>query len=124
MRGLTLISNDFRIEPELTAKVLRLGPELRLYEVPISYYGRSYAEGKKITWRDGFGAVGALVPLPLRRIGIASGRMATIRFSATTTATPEQFIAAVTDFGPGRSELFGNTDDSRARRARLGPDLG
>ena len=38
-----------------------LGPDIRLYEVPISYYGRSYAEGKKITWRDGFGAVGALV---------------------------------------------------------------
>ena len=60
VRGLTLVSNDFRIEPELTAKILRIGPELRLYEVPISYYGRSYAEGKKITWRDGFGAVGAL----------------------------------------------------------------
>ena len=56
-----LISDDFRIEPELTAKVLRLGPGIRLYEVPISYYGRSYAEGKKITWRDGFGAVGALL---------------------------------------------------------------
>jgi glycosyltransferase involved in cell wall biosynthesis len=61
VRDLTLISDDFRIEPELTAKVLRLGPGIRLYEVPISYYGRSYAEGKKITWRDGFGAVGALV---------------------------------------------------------------
>jgi glycosyltransferase involved in cell wall biosynthesis len=61
VRGLDLISDDFRIEPELTAKVLRLGPGIRLYEVPISYYGRSYAEGKKITWRDGFGAVGALV---------------------------------------------------------------
>jgi glycosyltransferase involved in cell wall biosynthesis len=61
VRGLTLISDDFRIEPELTAKVLRLGPGIRLYEVPISYYGRSYAEGKKITWRDGFGAVGALI---------------------------------------------------------------
>ena len=60
VRGLKLISNDFRIEPELTAKILRSGPELRLYEVPISYYGRSYAEGKKITWRDGFGAVAAL----------------------------------------------------------------
>ena len=55
------VSDDFRIEPELTAKVLRLGPGIRLYEVPISYYGRSYAEGKKITWRDGFGAVGALL---------------------------------------------------------------
>ena len=61
VRGLDLISDDFRIEPELTAKVLRLGPDIRLYEVPISYYGRSYAEGKKITWRDGFGAVGALL---------------------------------------------------------------
>jgi glycosyltransferase involved in cell wall biosynthesis len=61
VRGLDLVSDDFRIEPELTAKILRMGPSLRLYEVPISYYGRSYAEGKKITWRDGFGAVGALL---------------------------------------------------------------
>jgi glycosyltransferase involved in cell wall biosynthesis len=61
VRDLDLISDDFRIEPELTAKVLRLRPDIRLYEVPISYYGRSYEEGKKITWRDGFGAVGALV---------------------------------------------------------------
>ncbi|MDA0135949.1 glycosyltransferase family 2 protein [Solirubrobacter deserti] len=60
VRGLKLVSNDFQIEPELTAKILRIGPELRLYEVPISYYGRSYAEGKKITWKDGFGAVAAL----------------------------------------------------------------
>ena len=61
VRGLHLVSDDFRIEPELTAKVLRLGHGIRLYEVPISYYGRSYAEGKKITWKDGFGAVGALL---------------------------------------------------------------
>jgi glycosyltransferase involved in cell wall biosynthesis len=61
VRGLELVSDDFRIEPELTAKILRIGPSLRLYEVPISYYGRSYAEGKKITWRDGFGAVEALL---------------------------------------------------------------
>ena len=61
VRGLTLVSDDFRIEPELTAKVLRLGHGIRLYEVPISYYGRSYAEGKKITWKDGFGAVQALL---------------------------------------------------------------
>ena len=61
VRDLDLISDDFRIEPELTAKVLRLRPGIRLYEVPISYYGRTYAEGKKITWRDGLLAVGALV---------------------------------------------------------------
>jgi glycosyltransferase involved in cell wall biosynthesis len=60
VRDLTLVSNDFRIEPELTAKVLRLKPAIRLYEVPIAYYGRSYEEGKKITWKDGFGAVQAL----------------------------------------------------------------
>jgi glycosyltransferase involved in cell wall biosynthesis len=66
VRGLDLVSDDFRIEPELTAKVLRLGHGMRLYEVPISYYGRSYAEGKKITWRDGFGAVGALLKFRFR----------------------------------------------------------
>jgi glycosyltransferase involved in cell wall biosynthesis len=67
VRGLHLVSDDFRIEPELTAKVLRLGQEMRLYEVPISYYGRSYAEGKKITWRDGFAALTALVRFRIRR---------------------------------------------------------
>jgi glycosyltransferase involved in cell wall biosynthesis len=54
-----LRENDFRIEPELTAKICRGG--FRVYEVPIAYYGRSYAEGKKITWRDGFPALFALV---------------------------------------------------------------
>ena len=49
----------YRVEPEVTARILRRGA--RLYEVPISYYGRTYAEGKKITWRDGLLAVGALV---------------------------------------------------------------
>ena len=60
LRSLTLVSDDFRIEPELAAKTLRI-PGIRLYEVPISYYGRTYAEGKKITWRDGVLAVAALV---------------------------------------------------------------
>jgi glycosyltransferase involved in cell wall biosynthesis len=54
-----LRESDFRIEPELTAKICRGG--FRIYEVPISYYGRSYAEGKKITWRDGFPALYALI---------------------------------------------------------------
>ncbi len=48
--------------------------------------------------------------------------MATIYFTTTTTATPEQFTAAVTDFGPGRSELFGNTDDSQLKVHDQGPD--
>jgi glycosyltransferase involved in cell wall biosynthesis len=60
IRGLRLVSDDFRFEPEVTAKILKV-PGIRLYEVPISYYGRTVAEGKKITWRDGIRALGALV---------------------------------------------------------------
>ncbi len=52
-------SNRFDFEPEITAKVLK--QNIRLCELPISYYGRDYEEGKKITWRDGFGAIIALL---------------------------------------------------------------
>src|SRR5579859_1463045 len=55
-----LRENDFRIEPEMTAQVLR-NPALRVYELPISYYGRTYEEGKKITWRDGLKALSTLL---------------------------------------------------------------
>ena len=60
IRGIDLVSNDFRFEPEVTAKILRV-KGLRLYEIPISYYGRSFDEGKKITWRDGFPALWTLI---------------------------------------------------------------
>jgi glycosyltransferase involved in cell wall biosynthesis len=66
VRSLELVSDDFAIEPELAAKILRQ-PAVRLYEVPISYFGRTYAEGKKITWRDGLGAVRALIRFRLER---------------------------------------------------------
>jgi glycosyltransferase involved in cell wall biosynthesis len=59
IRSIELRSDDFAFEAEVTAKILRR--KVRLYEVPISYYGRTYAEGKKITWRDGVIAVAALV---------------------------------------------------------------
>ncbi|MBV8396411.1 MAG: glycosyltransferase family 2 protein [Actinobacteria bacterium] len=59
IRTLDLTENKFGIEPEITAKVCRR--KLRIYELPISYYGRSYEEGKKITWRDGFRAVWVLL---------------------------------------------------------------
>ena len=59
LEGLTIVSNRFDFEPEITAKVLRRG--YRIYEVPISYAGREVDEGKKITWRDGFGALKALI---------------------------------------------------------------
>lgn len=55
MRGLDLESNDFRLEPEITAKVLRRG--YRIYEVPVSYIGRTYAEGKKMKPSQGFYAI-------------------------------------------------------------------
>ena len=53
-------SDDFSVEPELTAKILK-NKKLRIYEMPISYYGRSYAEGKKVNWTHGFGALWALL---------------------------------------------------------------
>ena len=55
LRRLTLESDRFGFEPEITVKVARLG--CRVYEVPIRYYGRTYEEGKKITWRDGIAAL-------------------------------------------------------------------
>jgi glycosyltransferase involved in cell wall biosynthesis len=55
LEGITITANRFDFEPEITAKVLRRGH--RIYEVPISYAGREYHEGKKITWRDGFRAL-------------------------------------------------------------------
>jgi glycosyltransferase involved in cell wall biosynthesis len=66
IRSLPLTSDDFGFEPEVTAKLLRI-PDLRLYEIPISYYGRTYAEGKKITWRDGLRAVAVLLQHRLGR---------------------------------------------------------
>ena len=56
LKGLKLQEQRFGFEPEVTAKVSRV-PGVRIYEVGISYYGRTYAEGKKIGWRDGFRAI-------------------------------------------------------------------
>ena len=64
LRSLDLRQDDFAIEPEITAKVCKR--KLRIYELPISYYGRTYDEGKKITWRDGFKAVRVLFAVRLR----------------------------------------------------------
>jgi glycosyltransferase involved in cell wall biosynthesis len=59
LKSMTLRSNRFGIEPEITAKLFKRGA--RVYEVPITYEGRDYAEGKKITWRDGFPALWTLL---------------------------------------------------------------
>jgi glycosyltransferase involved in cell wall biosynthesis len=59
IQGITLREDRFGFEPEVTAKVARGG--WRIYEVPISYYGRTYEEGKKIGWRDGVHALRCVI---------------------------------------------------------------
>ncbi len=64
LEGIELKSNRFGFEPEITAKIARKrldGKRVRIYEVPISYYGRDYAEGKKIGWKDGVAALWHIV---------------------------------------------------------------
>ena len=56
IKNITLKEKRFGFEPEVTAKISRI-PKIRIYEVGISYYGRTYAEGKKINWKDGFRAI-------------------------------------------------------------------
>jgi glycosyltransferase involved in cell wall biosynthesis len=59
LKGLDLRSDRFGIEPEITAKLFKRGA--RVYEVPITYEGRDYSEGKKISWKDGFPALWTLI---------------------------------------------------------------
>lgn len=60
VKSVTLKEQRFGFEPEVTAKVSRI-PKIRIYEVGISYYGRTYEEGKKISWKDGFRAIYAIL---------------------------------------------------------------
>lgn len=59
-KNIEIKENRFGIEPEITAKLARV-PKVRIYEVGISYYGRTYEEGKKIGWKDGFRAIWCIV---------------------------------------------------------------
>ena len=61
LRRVTLVCDRFGFEPEVTQKIAKLRPRIRVYEVGVSYHGRSYEEGKKITWKDGVKAVLAIV---------------------------------------------------------------
>jgi len=63
LRSLELEANSFELEPEITCKILKRG--IRIYEVPISYCGRDFSEGKKITWRDGIHALRSILVLKL-----------------------------------------------------------
>ena len=66
VRSFHLTSDDFRIEPELTARVLRNPEELAFLEIPISYFARTEKQGKKIGWRDGLKAIVALFVFRMR----------------------------------------------------------
>jgi len=61
LKGITITAKRFDFEPEITVKVLRSG--YQIYEVPISYFGRKFSEGKKLTWRDGVAALFTLLRL-------------------------------------------------------------
>ncbi len=57
LQKISIKCNRFGFEPEITAKIAKFKPRLRIYEVGVAYYGRSYEEGKKITWKDGIKAI-------------------------------------------------------------------
>jgi glycosyltransferase involved in cell wall biosynthesis len=65
LKKIRIVSNRFGFEPEITAKIARA--RCRMYEVGISYFGRTYAEGKKITWLDGFKAIVTIIRFGLFR---------------------------------------------------------
>jgi len=67
LRGIKIESNRFGFEPEITAKIAKMG--CRIYEIPISYWGRDYTEGKKINWKDGIAALYWILKYNLFRRG-------------------------------------------------------
>lgn len=68
IKKVKLEENRFGFEPEITAKISKI-PQIRIYEVGISYYGRTYDEGKKISWRDGFRAIYCILKYNLGKRG-------------------------------------------------------
>jgi len=67
IQKITIQENRFGFEPEITAKLAHFSPRLSIYEVAVSYYGRTYEEGKKIGWRDGVAALVAILKYNLLR---------------------------------------------------------
>ena len=61
LENISIEEDRFGVEPEITAKIAKLRPRIRIFEVGISYYGRTYEEGKKITWKDGIKAIYAII---------------------------------------------------------------
>ena len=67
IKNIKLKEKRFGFEPEVTAKISRI-PDIRIYEVGISYYGRTYSEGKKINWKDGFRAIYCIIKYGLLKM--------------------------------------------------------
>jgi len=67
IKNISIVENRFGFEPEITAKISRL-PNIRIYEVGISYFGRTYEEGKKINWKDGFRALYCILKYGLLKV--------------------------------------------------------
>ena len=65
LKSISLVEDRFGFEPEITAKIAK--KNLRVYEVGITYHGRKYSEGKKITWRDGFSAIRCIILYSLKK---------------------------------------------------------
>ena len=61
LENISIEEDRFGFEPEITAKIAKLRPRIRIFEVGISYYGRTYEEGKKINWKDGIKAIYAII---------------------------------------------------------------
>ena len=61
LENISIEEDRFGFEPEITAKIAKLRPRIRIFEVGISYYGRTYEEGKKITWKDGIAAIYTII---------------------------------------------------------------
>lgn len=97
----------FGFEVEITCKMAR-ARKWRVYEVPVSYYGRGYAEGKKITWRDGFSALRCVLKYGLQRgHGSKEPRQPV---DTASLAAPDRFcVAAATGFGLGLSPVASGT---------------
>jgi glycosyltransferase involved in cell wall biosynthesis len=125
LRSLDLRENDFGIEPEITGQVCKR--KLRIYELPIAYYGRTYAEGKKISWRDGAKALRVLLRVRLtaqsgtRPMLRSRGVRATLQPSivtsrATRNGTRVAASATIASANGGHHSPIRQETDPRARR--------
>jgi phosphatidylglycerophosphatase A len=103
LKDIRIEEDRFGFEVEITAKVAR-GKKWRIYEVPVSYYGRSYAEGKKITWRDGFWALWCILKYGLTDRGVTPGSE-----SEPLSVTDRAMVLVANGFGLGNAPVASGT---------------